>query len=140
MRTIVKDSEPASLTQHRSSPHANYDNYLDKDTLRISLVVEQRGLCCYCLSRIRPERKVMKIEHWHCQDNYPTEQLDYSNLLGACLGNQGQSKNRQHCDTMKGNIDLSRNPASAMPRVEDLIRFEAHGRILSDNPGFNEEF
>jgi len=31
----------------------------------------------------------MKIEHWHCRTNYGAEQLDYSNLLGACMGNEG---------------------------------------------------
>jgi|SRR5580700_3346854 uncharacterized protein (TIGR02646 family) len=139
MRTIVKGKEPASLTQHRSTPHADYANYADKDTLRTSLVNEQRGLCCYCLSPIRPERETMKIEHWHSRDNYGNEQLDYSNLLAACLGNDGQSWSHQHCDTRKGNSDLSRNPSNPMHRVEDLIRFEADGRIASDNLAFNDE-
>ena len=132
MRTIIKGNEPSSLAQHRCAPFTGYDNYPDKDTLRASLVAEQRGLCCYCLSRIRRESDKMKIEHWHCQDRYPIEQLDYRNLLGACLGNKGQSKDRQHCD-------LSRNPANPMHRVEDLIRFEANGRVASDDAAFDAE-
>ncbi len=52
MRTILKGREPASLTEHRATPGADYDGYRDKDTLRAHLVAEQRGLCCYCLSRI----------------------------------------------------------------------------------------
>ncbi len=111
MRTIVKRKEPASLTQHRSSPGATYENYRDKDALRIHLVEEQGGLCCYCLSRVRAEPGKMKIEHWHCQDNYESEQLNYSNMLGACMGNEGKLVRDQHCDTRKGNRDLSRNPA-----------------------------
>ena len=83
MRQIRKGREPASLTEYRLSAGADYDGYRDKDILRSCLAEEQRGLCCYCLSRIRAERDAMKIEHWHCQDNYKTEQLLYSNLLRA---------------------------------------------------------
>jgi hypothetical protein len=63
MRTILKGVEPASLTEYRSAPGTGYDGYRDKDTLRAHLVKEQRGLCCYCLSRIRAERDSTKVEH-----------------------------------------------------------------------------
>jgi uncharacterized protein (TIGR02646 family) len=139
MRTIVKGREPASLTEHRSSPGANYENYRDKDTLRTNLVNEQRGLCCYCLSRIRAERGKMKIEHWHCQDYYPSQQLDYSNLLGACMGNEGKLGRDQHCDTRKGNRDLSRNPANQMDRVEEWVRFGGDGRVYSNDRELDRE-
>ena len=110
MRDISKGDEPLSLTEHRCQPHADYDNYSDKDALRASLVSEQRGLCCYCLARIRPSVDHMKIEHWHSQSECSAEQLDYSNLLGACLGNVGKPRSKQHCDTFKGHAPLSRNP------------------------------
>jgi len=137
MRAIVKGVEPTSLAEYRCTLHANYAGYRDKDILRTSLVTEQRGLCCYCLSRIPGSG--MKIEHWHSQDGYPTEQLDYTNLLGACLGNEGQPGKQQHCDTRKGDRDLSRNPANPMHHVEELIQFEAGGRIVSNDPAFNAE-
>ena len=95
MRTITKGDEPASLVKHRATAHADYENYPDKDTLRSHLVREQRGLCCYCLSRIRPTADTMKIEHWHSQDEFSSEQLDYSNLLGACLGGPRQRARRR---------------------------------------------
>lgn len=139
MRSISKQGEPSSLTRHRCADHADYDNYADKDALRRSLVDEQRGLCCYCLSRIRPDTGAMKIEHWHCQEYYPNEQLDYRNLLGACMGNEGKPKAQQHCDTSKGNRVLSRNPADPLHRVEDLTRFMGDGRIVSNDPGFDSE-
>jgi uncharacterized protein (TIGR02646 family) len=139
MRTIHKRNEPASLTQHRLTAHADYDNYADKDELRLQLVREQRGLCCYCLSRIRPAAHEMKIEHWHSQDGFPNEQLNYSNLLGACLGGTGQPNNLQHCDTKKGNSLLSKNPAEPAHRVENFIRYEGDGRIVSDDGAFGGE-
>jgi uncharacterized protein (TIGR02646 family) len=102
-------------------------------------VREQRGLCCYCLSRIRAERDSAKVEHWHCQARYGGEQLDYSNLLGACMGNEGKPGKHQHCDTSKGDRDISRNPANPSHRVEDIVRFGGDGRVFSDDPSFDSE-
>ncbi len=139
MRTIVKGSEPISLMQHRSDPHANYDNYTDKETLRDFLVKEQRGICCYCLSRIKAIAGKMKIEHWHSQANYPDERLVYSNMLGACMGGEGQPGLNQHCDTYKGEKNLTLNPANPLHRIENRIRFLPDGQIYSDNANFNTE-
>jgi uncharacterized protein (TIGR02646 family) len=133
MRAIRKAREPLSLTEHRAGSFADFNNYKDKEGLRASLVREQRGLCCYCLSRIRPHGASMKIEHWRCQARYPEEQLTYSNLLAACTGIEG------HCDTRKGDRDLSRNPANPAHAIEEFIHFKGDGRISSDDPGFNEE-
>lgn len=139
MRTIIKSPEPHSLTEYKHIHGASYDGYRDQDGLKASLVTEQRGLCCYCLRRIRPQFNGMKVEHWHSQAHYPDEQLLYSNLLGACMGNEGQPRDHQHCDTRKGDSDFSRNPANPMPRVEDLIRFQGDGQIASDNAAFGIE-
>jgi hypothetical protein len=81
----------------------------------------------------------MKVEHWRSQSGYPAEQLNYGNLLAACMGNEGQAGRAQHCDTRKGNSDLSRNPANPMHHVEDLIRFEPDRRIFSDDNAFDRE-
>lgn len=141
MRTILKGAEPNSLVQQRAAGGSNpdYDGYGDKETLRVFLVREQRGLCCYCLSRIRADPNSMKVEHWHCQSAHGAEQLDYSNLLAACRGNEGKIIRDQHCDTRKGNRDLSRNPANPLDRVEDLIRYSGDGRIFSTDPVFEAE-
>ena len=98
MRAIVKGPEPPSLTAYRLAPHGGYEDYPDKDALQRSLSAEQRGLCCYCMGRIRPDADSMKIEHWRSQARYPDEQLSYRNLLGACRGGEGQPRGRQHCD------------------------------------------
>ena len=113
MRAITKGREPQSLISHRQTRHSDdasrpdYANYADKDTLRRALVAEQRGLCCYCMARIRPDALAMKIEHWRCQTYYPDEQLVYLNLLGTCMGGERQPPHKQHCDTRKGNRDTS---------------------------------
>jgi hypothetical protein len=81
----------------------------------------------------------MRIEHWHSQWAYPAEALDYANLLGACLGGEGQPWTKQHCDVRKGKRNLSKNPATPMHRVAELLRFRGDGQIISDNPTFDQE-
>ena len=111
----------------------------DKDDLRESLVLEQRGICCYCMQRIRPTSTAMKIEHWQCQARYPHRQLDYSNLLGACLGCQNQSLERHHCDTRKGDHDLAYNPANPTHDVERKLTFLGDGTLQSTEVIFDQE-
>lgn len=133
MRTIRKGPAPASLIQHRKQPYADYDNYDDKAALRQALVAEQRGLCCYCQSRIWATPDGMKIEHWQCQADHPERQLDYSNLLGVCKGNEGQPIDWQHCDTRKGNRDLCFSVCDPAHPIERKIRFLGDGEITSDD-------
>ena len=137
MRTIQKGREPATLTQHRQQPHADYDNYADKAALRQALVAEQRGLCCYCQSRIRATPEGMKIEHWQCQADHPELQLDYGNLHGACLGGNGRPEREQYCDTRKGNNGLCFSVCDPTHPIERKIKFLGDGRIASDDAAVN---
>ncbi|GBR69567.1 retron system putative HNH endonuclease [Gluconobacter kanchanaburiensis] len=138
MRTIKKGQEPATLTQHRKQSHADYDNYADKSALRQELVAEQHGLCCYCQSRIRATPEGMKIEHWQCQADHPGRQLDYSNLLGVCLGGQGRSEREQHCDTRKGNKALCFSVCDSTHPIEPHVRFLGDGTIKAVDRDINE--
>lgn len=132
MRTITKGPEPRSLTAHRKRPYSDFANYLDKDELRWALVSEQRGLCCYCMGRVKADRTLMKIEHWQCQARHADRQLDYHNLLASCHGQGGQPPRLQHCDTKKGNTDLEFNPADPGHRIETRIGYEPDGTIRSE--------
>lgn len=137
MRAITKGAEPTSLTAHRQTMCCNYDNYAGKNDLRHALVTEQRGLCCYCMGRIRNGPATMKIEHWQCQARNQGEQLNYRNLLAACPGGDGQPAHLQHCDTRKGDSDLQWNPANPAHHIETRIRYELDGTISSDDPVFD---
>lgn len=152
MRTISKNAEPLCLTKHRQQPNSDYDNYVSdidpitqkkipntgKDALRQALVKEQRGLCCYCQSRIYPNEDQMKIEHWQSQTGFPARQLDYDNLLGACLGGEGRPPKDQHCDTRKGNSVLCFSVNDPAHPIERKIRFLGDGRIESDDAATNK--
>ena len=141
MRTIIKRGEPRSLIEHRAQcgSDPDYANLPAKGDLRVSLVAEQRGICCYCMQRIRPNRDSMKIEHWHSQAHHRPEQLHYGNLLGACLGGIGQPKKQQHCDTRKGDSSLCRNPADARHSVEEFVHYGSSGEAWSQDRAFDRE-
>jgi uncharacterized protein (TIGR02646 family) len=139
VRAIIKVREPQSLTQHRLTQHCDFNNYKTKDELRQALVDEQRGLCCYCMTRIRSDPTSMKVEHWQCQSRYSSRQLDYQNLLGACLGGHSQPIHLQHCDTRKGDFELKWNAAVPAHQIEARIRYELDGTIRSDDSDFDNQ-
>ncbi len=138
MRPIDKRAEPTSLQYYSQQPGAIYDgaNFTPvKDDIRQQLLDEQGYLCAYCMQRIRKD--TMKIEHWHCQANYPAVQLTYDNMLGVCNGNEGQPRANQTCDTRKGNSDLLYNPANPADHGRMKIRYDGAGKIYSDDTAFD---
>lgn len=140
MKAITKGNEPISLTQHRANQPACYDN-LPKDDTRISLLTEQGHICCYCMRRIPETRKIpgSKIEHFLCQEDHSHEELNYRNMLLACLGNEGSPKRLQTCDTRKGNLNLSQNPSNNTRNIESLVIYKPNGEIYSPDDTFNTE-
>ena len=139
MRAITKGNEPACLTQHRMTQNSTYAGYRGNRALRNSLVAEQRGLCCYCMSQITANGQTMRIEHWKSQTGFPAQQLVYANLLGACKGGEGGSVNQFHCDKLKGDQTSMWNPATPAHSIEGRIRYQNNGEIRSDDPQFNGE-
>lgn len=107
---ILKNREPQSFTTYRLTQDASYANIPStvKDDLKKSLLKEQGELCAYCMSRISLEK--MKIEHFLPQSVYPSEALEYSNLLAVCRGYEGECSQNQTCDTKKSNGIISINP------------------------------
>ncbi len=155
MRTIRKEQEPASLSEHRHKPGAVFDKRglrfvpagpegnpeltsEAKQELREHLWREQRGLCCYCCNRIIASDSGMRIEHWKALTEYPEHQLDYWNLMAACPGNEGHS-DLEHCDVRKKDQDLSKNPSNPQDHVEDLIHYMTNGEVRSSDATFDSE-
>ena len=148
MKQINKIPEPQSLVQHRANQHAFYHNLplTTMSDIRVNLLSEQGHICCYCMKRIPQKIEKdgtvsyeMKVEHYKCQDNYPALQLNYSNLLGACTGNEGNPKKLQTCDTKKGKTDITINPISVVPNCERQIKYLSNGEIHSEDPIIDKE-
>lgn len=140
MKAITKGNEPLSLTQHRANKPSFYEN-LPKDDTRTSLLTEQGYLCCYCMKRIPESGKIpgSKIEHFLCQDYHSQDELNYSNMLLACTGNEGSPERLQTCDTRKKNLNLTHSPSNFARNVEGLIKYKANGEIYSSDETFNTE-
>jgi len=137
---IKKTSEPRSLVEHRCTPGADFDG-LDKTELREYLLMEQGYLCAYCMKRIRDEKDT-KIEHYRARN--AENELEYTNLLAVCYGNQPSAdsvvktgKKRLTCDSMKGNQVLHINPQSREDM--DTIYYDNSGWIYSKNAVYEED-
>lgn len=145
MRKIEKGREPSVLIKYRAQPHCTYDSLTVSDDriVRDALYDEQRGICCYCMCRIKrsvvDKPPVTKIEHFKCQTNHPDLDRTYSNTLLACEGGMGNPKKKQHCDTAKGDLTLSRNPADSVPDINTLIHYKTDGVVYSKDAGLNSE-
>ncbi|HAU5649095.1 TPA: TIGR02646 family protein [Serratia marcescens] len=139
MRFIHKGGEPRLLTNYRAAG-GGYDghNFTPvKDSIRLSLLQEQGHLCAYCMSRITINN--MKVEHWACQADNPMRQLDYSNLLGCCKGDEGERFVNQTCDSRKGNKPLKFNPSRLQDRINTIIVYGGQGNIYSTDKEFSEQ-
>lgn len=138
MLYIRKGQEPESLTKYRKRKFAYFDGYQEKDDVRIKLLKEQGCLCAYCMRRIDIEH--MKIEHWYPEDRLSdAETLDYSNMLGACLGHiEGTKGSDDTCDTHKGNVEITVNPQD-MTTLEKIEYSSATGKIYSKDGKIQED-
>ena len=95
MKRILKNAEPTEFAQWKANyPAARYVDLgnersfpgatVAKRTLRASLKSEQKGLCCYCESKIVSND--FHIEHFRPKDpaQFPNLQLEYNNLHASC--------------------------------------------------------
>jgi uncharacterized protein (TIGR02646 family) len=135
MKKILKTPEPRSFTEHKTKKPASFDglSLAAKDDLRNSLLNDQGNICCYCMKRIPEKDNKMKVEHFLPQSKFPKLQLKYTNLFGACLGNEGKPKEMHTCDTKKGHEELKISLISNSPSCELLYKINPEGRMSSIN-------
>ena len=118
MRKIEKQSEPEVIIEYKNKQTEanlaiNYEDF--KEDLKNALLEEQGYICCYCTQRI--EYSTMKVEHFKSRNKHPKLKAEYSNLLGACQGNEKlkSDNKKRHCDTCKDGDDFNddfKNPAA----------------------------
>jgi len=127
------------LAKHLRTPEHSYDNYSNKDDLRLALFSEQHGICCYCMQRIQsPSANKMVIEHFLPQSKFAEHSLDYFNIFASCQGGaNGKQKHLYHCDESKGDSIISLNPADKSKM--DLIKFTGDGKIVTGIKQYDNE-
>jgi len=97
-----------------------------KEKVRNSLLHEQGHLCAYCMCRLPDERiqpndktySQVYIEHIQTRSSAGNRELDYTNMLAVCSGNEKEAnetsgkhtKRLLTCDKKRGHADLTVNP------------------------------
>lgn len=137
MRRIEKGPEPACLEEIRQTPGVNWNSASGKQEIRDALWAEQRGLCAYCMSRLKKSAEGMKIEHFIPRAEDKTLWFAWSNLLGVCLGDVGVEgmADRYHCDTHRGHLptekqELHVHPARFPPDAGKLFSCTREGELI----------
>jgi uncharacterized protein (TIGR02646 family) len=141
VRRIVKNHEPKTLLEYRLRSGARWegDNQFAeiKGDIRKALVNEQRGLCCYCMRRIKASAGDMSIEHWASRkDNEPLA-LNWQNLFGVCPGDVLAPSTVQHCDRSQADKPITISPLN--DRHMNSITYTANGKVISKEPELDRD-
>lgn len=138
MILIKKKRIPSSLVEYKRTINASFDNLPRevKDKLRTSLLKEQGYICAYCMKKLEDDSSKVKIEHYVARNE--ENELEYKNLLAVCKGNEGESFEKQTCDTRKGNKEIKINPQVNSDIL--TIRYTSNGEIKSNNSDYQRDF
>ncbi|KHT54448.1 hypothetical protein RJ41_08010 [Alteromonas marina] len=139
MYEIKKSPQPNSLTTYKYDPNASYSNLPAdvKTEIKESLLDEQGQLCAYCMGAIKID--TMRIEHWASQTNNANLELDYSNMLACCQGNEGQNPSFYICDKRKADSDLKYNPSNPRHSILTRLSYDGQGQIKSLEVDFDKQ-
>lgn len=89
-----------------------FDNDFPKNEVKAVLIHEQKGLCAYCMKRIRMDSH-SRVEHFVPLSLDKEKALDYSNMLGVCDGGEKIEGKQGHilcCDAHKKENAISISP------------------------------
>lgn len=138
-----ENEEKPSYKQMSSIPSGHVDRSTGAsinlhDYVLSKLVEDQGSLCAYCMCKIpeidRRTGRELKytIEHIEPQSvtrNTPNwkKEIEYSNFLAVCSGNEGHGQKSLCCDKARGNRELFLSPLD--PDCNHLIEYSSSGTI-----------
>lgn len=101
----------------------------DKHDLKMHIIDEQYGLCCYCCKEIQDYNS--HIEHFKPQSPYDSEVLNYFNLLVSC---NGYKDKRENCGHKKDNWHSEYYTISPLDEnCESFFTYTIDGHIRADH-------
>ena len=113
-----------------SGIRAQFDS-LDKSVFREQLYREQKGLCAYCMKRVRNDGSSV-IEHYLPVDENRESALDYENMMLCCDGGRSRTDGNHHilcCDASKGHQTITISPYNESQMSK--IRYNKNGKIYT---------
>lgn len=139
MRYIQRGPEPAELSAFKAAETADWKpdygklTRVEKDAIRKQMAQEQGYLCGYCGCRIGQMEGDCHIEHVEPQSKAKGRDLDYSNMLGSCMGRIDATdridlrRKPEHCGEARGNQQLAVTPFD--PECATYFSYGSDGRI-----------
>lgn len=127
---ILKSDEWKNIKDgHTESIRQVFDNEFPKNDVKAVLIHEQRGLCAYCMRRIRLDSH-SRIEHLVPLSADKEKAIDYSNMLGVCDGGEKVAGQQGHilcCDAHKKETEICTSPLNKVQM--DKIAYKPDGTI-----------
>lgn len=108
-----------------------FDNEFPKNDVKKVLIHEQRGLCAYCMRRIKMDSH-SRIEHLVPLSADKEKAIDYMNMLGVCDGGErfvGQQGHILCCDAYKKEKGINISPLNKIQM--DKIAYKPDGIIYT---------
>lgn len=109
-----------------------FDNEFPKNEVKAILIREQRGLCAYCMRRIRLDSH-SRVEHFIPLSADKEKAIDYSNMLGVCDGGEKVTGQQGHvlcCDAHKKEAEISTSPLNKLQM--DKIAYKPDGTMFTE--------
>ena len=125
---VKKDGDWKHINTEDPVAVRNVFDLLDKGIIRRQLLSEQKGLCAYCMRRIRDDEATV-IEHWIPVSTDGTAALEPANMLACCNGGRTSVEKSKIlcCDASKENQSITLNPCNN--EQMDRIRYRSDGTI-----------
>lgn len=121
----IKDGDTVTIRQV-------FDNEFPKNDVKAVLIHEQRGLCAYCMKRIRMDFH-SRVEHIIPLSTDKEKAIDYNNMLGVCDGGEKVAGQQGHilcCDAHKKETEIHTSPLNKVQM--DKIAYKPDGTIYTD--------
>ena len=109
-----------------------FDHDFPKNDVKEILIHEQKGLCAYCMRRIRVDSH-SRVEHFVSLSADKEKAIDYSNMLGVCDGGASIVERQGHilcCDAHKKELPLCTSPLNK--NQMDKIAYKPDGTIYTE--------